>query len=327
MSVNLVIKKINYLWLFRACVITIWIIIVLKLPVFKADSLALTVSMFFGSFLGSATPVGGGAVVFPVLTLIMHTPPNIAATYSLAIQSFGMGAASIAILVNKIRINWSLLLVSIPFGMLGFTVSYFLVAIFLSPATIMIFFTSFWLVFGYVLSKTTDEGTLGKYGSNGRSEALKYFVFSLFSFVGGFVTAWIGNGMDIIFFSMAVILFGERESVATPSSVIIMAVLSMFGSIINVMTDRMPQMVQGYLAATIPVVIFMAPLGAIFISKKNDKYIKKVVLYLVCTQYLVTMFVVCKSVYLALFSAMVIAASMFFVVVIRRARRARCQGE
>ena len=70
---------------FRFLAIMIWAYIVIFITGFEEviHCFFMSVTMFFGAFIGSATPVGGGAIAFPVLTLIKHTPPPIAATYSL----------------------------------------------------------------------------------------------------------------------------------------------------------------------------------------------------------------------------------------------------
>jgi uncharacterized membrane protein YfcA len=49
----------------------------------------MTVTMVFGSFIGGATAEGGGAVAFPVMTLVLHLTPAIARDFSFLIQCCG----------------------------------------------------------------------------------------------------------------------------------------------------------------------------------------------------------------------------------------------
>ncbi len=55
--------------------------------------------MTFGSFVAGSTFLGGGAVAFLTLTKMLLVDPVTAKSFSLAIQSVGMTAASIYIFV------------------------------------------------------------------------------------------------------------------------------------------------------------------------------------------------------------------------------------
>jgi hypothetical protein len=60
----------------------------------------VAVTMVFGSLVGGGTSEGGGAIAFPVFTKLLHIAAPIARNFSLAIQTVGMGAASLAILTS-----------------------------------------------------------------------------------------------------------------------------------------------------------------------------------------------------------------------------------
>ncbi|KAI6221365.1 hypothetical protein M3Y99_01552900 [Aphelenchoides fujianensis] len=49
----------------------------------------MPVTMIFGAFVSGATSEGGGAVAFPVMTLLLHIEPALARDFSLMIQSCG----------------------------------------------------------------------------------------------------------------------------------------------------------------------------------------------------------------------------------------------
>ena len=49
----------------------------------------MTVTMLIGSFIGGATSEGGGAVAFPVMTLILKLSPAVARDFSLMVQCCG----------------------------------------------------------------------------------------------------------------------------------------------------------------------------------------------------------------------------------------------
>lgn len=66
---------------------------------------ALSVTMVFGAFIAGSTSEGGGAVAFPVMTLLLHISPEVSRDYSLMIQSVGMASSSFAIMWMKIKIE------------------------------------------------------------------------------------------------------------------------------------------------------------------------------------------------------------------------------
>ncbi|KHJ78293.1 hypothetical protein OESDEN_22087 [Oesophagostomum dentatum] len=75
----------------------------------------MPVVMFFGSTIAGMTSEGGGAVAFPVMTLVLHIDPVTARDFSLMIQTFGMGSALFVILFMRVQIEQRALI----FGCLG----------------------------------------------------------------------------------------------------------------------------------------------------------------------------------------------------------------
>ena len=72
---------------------------------FTAPTYFIAPIMAVGSFIAGSTFLGGGAVAFPALTKFMHITPIDAKTFSLAIQSVGMSAASIYI-ITRVALPW-----------------------------------------------------------------------------------------------------------------------------------------------------------------------------------------------------------------------------
>lgn len=56
----------------------------------------VALTMVFGSLVGGGTSEGGGAIAFPIFTKLLHIAPVDARNFSLAIQSVGMGSASLS---------------------------------------------------------------------------------------------------------------------------------------------------------------------------------------------------------------------------------------
>ena len=59
--------------------------------------------MIVGSAIGGATSEGGGAVAFPVMTLVMKLAPAIARDFSLMVQSCGKILSKKSATLNKKR--------------------------------------------------------------------------------------------------------------------------------------------------------------------------------------------------------------------------------
>ena len=70
------------------------------------EGLVMTFTMVFASFVAGATSEGGGAIAFPIMTLILDIEPSIARDFALMIQSVGMGMATFFIVVKGIKVDW-----------------------------------------------------------------------------------------------------------------------------------------------------------------------------------------------------------------------------
>ena len=111
----------------------------------------MSLTMVFGSFIAGASSEGGGAVAFPVLTLIYQITPPIARNFSLAIQSIGMTTASYIILRNKYPVEGRYLIPVSIGGLLGMVLGTLYLVPLLPAAYVKMLFVTFWLSFGVVL--------------------------------------------------------------------------------------------------------------------------------------------------------------------------------
>ncbi|PJA76108.1 hypothetical protein CO151_03910 [bacterium CG_4_9_14_3_um_filter_65_15] len=83
---------------------------------FLVDYPMMTLTMVVGSFIAGATSEGGGAVAFPVLTLVFGVAPAVARDFALLIQAVGMTAASVAMIQPQ---AWSFWYVCVPVVVVG----------------------------------------------------------------------------------------------------------------------------------------------------------------------------------------------------------------
>ena len=155
-----------------------------------------SLTMVFGSFVAGSTPLGGGAVAFPVFTKLLDFSAQDAKVFSLAIQAVGMSFATLFFISRKVTIYWSLLLRILPFGLLGLAIGlHFNVA----NAHLKVIYSFFLLGVGYLLIKSfSEQDALWRTGAGLFTVAL----------LGGVLSAFVGAGADtLLFFYLLRILF------------------------------------------------------------------------------------------------------------------------
>lgn len=268
------------------CTLAVWMIWLTALgPIYALQNLVenweIALTMTFGSMVAGGTSMGGGAVAFPVLTKVLQVPPQEAKVFSLAIQSVGMGAATLTIIAMKTPVEWRLIRWVTLGGIPGIFLGTVVLAPLLPPAVIKISFTMMLASFGAMLlaSHRTGAGRnlrVPSWGGQERAIALCVGV------VGGTISGLVGSGMDVFAFSVMVLLFGLCETVGTPTSVILMAFNAWAGFFIHrfILGDFVAPVTHYWLAA-VPVVVVGAPAGAILCSYLRRRAIVSILLGLI----------------------------------------------
>jgi len=239
------------------------------------------------------TSEGGGAVAFPVMTLILKIKPEVARDFSLMIQSVGMSAAAFTIIWMKIKIEMN----SIVFGTLGAVAGMvFGLEVLegaLSPPQKKLGFVCIWFTFAFSLFLLNREFKRQTFDSIQNCNGKKKAVLVLTGFIGGIFSSVAGNGVDICCFSVLCLLFRVSEKVATPTSIILMAVNTCVGFYWRaVMSDTgMEPEAWNYFKVCVPIVVGFAPLGSILASHFHRQVLAGLV-YILDTVALVTAFIV-----------------------------------
>ncbi|MFT5527155.1 MAG: putative membrane protein YfcA, partial [Pirellulaceae bacterium] len=185
-----------------------------------SDNWFMTVTMCIGSFIAGATSEGGGAVAFPVMTLIFKIEPAVARDFSLMIQSVGMTAAALTIVCLRIPVEWRAVLFAGLGGAVGIVVGIDLIFPLVPPAYIKMFFTSLWLSFAvalFMVNRNRGRVTHQKILKFQTRHALCLFGIGI---LGGIVSGLTGSGLDVVTFTLLTLFFHVSEKVATPTSVI-----------------------------------------------------------------------------------------------------------
>jgi len=256
----------------------------------------VALTMVFGSLVGGGTSEGGGAIAFPIFTKLLHIAPYDARNFSLAIQSVGMGSASLSILYLRIPIERRALLYAGTPGILGVVFGAYLVAPLIPPVIVRTSFTVLVSSLGVALLLVNREKFVLRnqrmtiFGANEKS------ILIAAGFLGGVVSALVGTGENSVAFMVMVLLFRLCEKVVTPTTVILMTMVTIPGFLLHVflLKDFTPS-VMGYWLAAVPVVAVGAPLGALICSQMKRHSIVLLLLSLIALEFLSTLILVPMS--------------------------------
>ncbi len=241
----------------------------------------VAVTMLAGSIIAGGTSIGGGAVAFPVFTKILLISPHDAKVFSLAIQTVGMGAASFAIWMTRIKVEGRVII----WGSLGGSMGIFLGLVGIAPRlpadVVKMSFTLILSSFALTLLALNQRSKqrhleLPLWGTQERAIILGAGI------LGGLLSSCVGNGIDILIFAVMVLLFRVSEHIATPTSIVLMAINASVGLVLQVFVlHDFPIQVQDYWFAAIPIVVVGAPLGAMFCSLLRQETIAHILIGLI----------------------------------------------
>ncbi|MDH5326449.1 MAG: sulfite exporter TauE/SafE family protein [Gammaproteobacteria bacterium] len=238
-----------------------------------------SVTMIAGSFVAGATPLGGGAVAFPVLTKVLHVDSLDASIFSLFIQSVGMTFATLYFISRKINIDWHVIkyasigsFLSLPFG---------LAFVALDNTTIRFIFSEFIIFCAFMILWDRRH-------SKEKNDISVYWPIA-FGFAGGLLTAKIGSGCDaILYFYLVFVCRGcIRRSI--PTTVCFMAINSIYASAWLLMMIEPSDFVVGSWWSSAPVVSLGAPLGAFVLSKLKMGQTISLVVTIICLEVATTL--------------------------------------
>ncbi|MBU3699145.1 MAG: sulfite exporter TauE/SafE family protein [Candidatus Kapabacteria bacterium] len=279
-------------------------------------------TMVFGSFIAGASAEGGGAIAFPVFTLILKIAPIDARSFSFAIQSVGMVSASLLILGRGISIETRAVLWPALGGIVGLLFGTFWIAPFIEPVHTKLFFVSLWMAFGIGLYRANrNRARIVRSGLGTILQRNDILILLSAGLVGGMVTAIFGNGVDLITFCVLTLWYGLDEKVATPTSVVLMSILTVCGFALHafVVQDVSEQMYHAWMAAA-PVVLIFAPLGAFVISKWNRLAIANLLITIIVVQLLGALYVLELTAEHVIFSLAVVALGSVIIRLLDRTR-------
>lgn len=289
-------KPDNYLWvwfLWLAVFYWSWIFLLQAEDVWQIvkEHWPIAMAMGFGSYAAGSTPMGGGTVGFPVLVLFFDQPASLGRDFSFAVQSIGMVSASIFILARRQPLAWDMLKGAMGGALIGTPIGLLLLAPLIPDLWVKLVFAVLWGSFGLLHLYRIDEiaANQGMIEYDQRwSRRTGFFIGLLASSLAVGVT---GVGIDMLIYTILVLLCRADLRIAIPTSVVIMAFTSVYGVAIKSLSGTWaPGVYENWLAAA-PIVALGAPIGVYVVARVGRKPTLLVVAALCVGQFIWTCFV------------------------------------
>ena len=248
----------------------------------------ISLTMTLGSFIAGATPQGGAAIAFPVFTKILHITAENSRNFGFMIQSVGMTMASVYIWSKGIVFLPRVVFWAVLGGILGVTLGTFWIV--LPNPYPRVLFSLAAATFGVTLLLSRKNLPVDPPPGH-LPEASAKAVF-LAGVMGGIFAAQTGSGVDLAVFIVLTLAFGINEKIATPTSVVIMGLVSLYGFSLHALTGNIPEPVWQWWWVAFPVVIFGAPFGAWFASWVRREWLVALILALIFLETVSTFYLI-----------------------------------
>ena len=277
------------------------------------DNWFMTVTMIFGSFIAGASSEGGGAIAFPAMTLLYDIMPHTARNFSLAIQSIGMTAAALIILRNKFPVEYKYLIPASIGGGIGIIFGTFYIVPYVPATFSKMLFVTFWLSFGVILFYINVIFKRKVFDRMPDLSRIELLFLLIVGFSGGTLSSILGSGLDIFSFAYITIRYHLSEKVATPTSVVVMAINSLIGFCLHyfIIQDFATEEFN-YWLVSIPVVLIGAPMGAYYINQQTRDFVSWFLYIIIITQFIGALLIIRPEGMLLLFTILVFVFGLLF---------------
>lgn len=281
------------------------------------DRWEASVTMVFGSFLAGSSPAGAGIVAFPVFTKVLDVPAELARTFTLTTQAVGLTVAALIIVIARREIDRRVAAVGIPVGIAGFLVALFALGepsrpfwpFTVSPAFVKVTFTLLLAALAFMMFLMRRQTDMGS-GRIVHWNVRVWLGLVAAAFLGGLVTGLTGIGVNVLVFLFAVVLAGLHPRAGVPTSICIMAGVSIAGLIVLALIDGQfdvtlsPDGAQavavdgrpfgpvdagsydllGFWLASVPIVVWGAPLGSWVVARLHERRLVQFLALLAATE-------------------------------------------
>jgi uncharacterized membrane protein YfcA len=222
--------------------------------------------MIGGSLVAGSTPMGGGSVAFPILVYVFGESPENARNFGLAIQALGMSSALLFILGRGTPIQKRLLLCACSGAAAGIVFGTFFVAPYVSRSIVKLLFSCLWMSFAMITLARNKEFCALKVNPALEWNAAARVGLPL-GLLGGVIASMIGVGLEMVLYTVLVLLFRCDLKVAVPTAVCATAIASIVGAALHIAIGDIPKAIFGDWLAAAPIVIFGAPAGTFIVTR------------------------------------------------------------
>jgi len=285
------------------------------------DHLAIAGVMIGGSLVAGSTPMGGGSVAFPILVYVFGESPENARNFGLVIQALGMTSALLFILGRGTPIQKRLLICACSGAAAGIIFGTFCVAPYVSRSIVKLLFACMWMSFAIItVARNREFCALTTNPAMEWNQAARIGV--PLGLLGGVIASMIGVGLEMVLYTVLVLLFRCDLKVAVPTAVCATAIASIVGAVLHILIGDIPVAIFGDWLACAPIVIFGAPAGTFIVTR-----IPRIkLLYFVSALCVFQFFWTLKATSLHLIEstfvvATLVIANIGFILLYRRGRR------
>ena len=222
--------------------------------------------MIGGSLVAGSTPMGGGSVAFPILVYVFGESPENARNFGLAIQALGMTSALLFIFGRGVPVQRKLLACSCAAAAVGMILGTFFVAPYVARSIVKLLFSCLWMSFAIVTLARNAEFCQLKTAPNMDWNGAARIGLPI-GLLGGVIAAMIGVGLEMLLYTVLVLLFRCDLKVAVPTAVCATAIASIVGAAIHIGIGDIPRAIFGDWLACAPLVIFGAPAGTFIVTR------------------------------------------------------------
>ena len=123
--------------------------------------------------------------------------------------------------------------------------------------------------------------------------AREKMILVLAGLLGGVISSLVGTGENSVVFMVMVLLFRVDEKIVTPTTVVLMTMVTIPGFLLHLflLRDFSPA-VMGYWLAAVPVAVVCAPIGALICSQMKRHSIVHLLLFLIALEFISTVVLV-----------------------------------
>ena len=221
----------------------------------------IAISMALGSYVAGSTPMGGGTIGFPVLVLLFDQPADFGRQFSFLIQSIGMTSASIFIFCSRRTVAWGVLPWAAGASALSLVATHYWLFPLVSDVVVKLTFSVIWGGFGIVTLVKLRE-LLAHHHSPSLGARPDMLLGVAGGLIGGVASGLTGVGVDMVVYTLLVLVYRADLRAAIATSVILMAWNSLVGTSLTLLDRGVESEVFSNWLAASPIVLLGAPFGA-----------------------------------------------------------------